>query len=46
MDRILGGKDQAIFQQRISAKYIHLEEALEEYRMNQKSSILNAKEYQ
>ncbi|CAF3639498.1 unnamed protein product [Rotaria socialis] len=39
-------KDQGIFQQRIPAKYIYLEEALEEYRINKKTSILNDKEYQ
>jgi hypothetical protein len=39
-------KDQTIFQQRIPAKYIYLEEALEEYRINKKVSILNDKEYQ
>ncbi|CAF3763323.1 unnamed protein product [Rotaria sordida] len=39
-------KDQNIFQQRIPAKYIYLEEALEEYRINKKISMLNDKEYQ
>ncbi|CAF3674601.1 unnamed protein product [Adineta steineri] len=39
-------KDQTIFQQRIPAKYIYLEELLEEYRLNKKISILNDKEYQ
>ncbi|UJR21881.1 hypothetical protein I4U23_024954 [Adineta vaga] len=39
-------KDQTIFQQRIPAKYIYLEEALEDYRLNKKSSILNDKQYQ
>ena len=41
-----GGKDQTIFQQRIPAKYIQLEEALEVYRINKKTLILNEKEYQ
>jgi hypothetical protein len=41
-----GGKDQTIFQQRIPAKYIQLEELLEDYRTNKKTSILNEKEYQ
>ena len=41
-----GGKDQTIFQQRIPAKYILLEEALEGYRINKKTLILNEKEYQ
>ncbi|CAF5068031.1 unnamed protein product, partial [Rotaria sp. Silwood1] len=39
-------KDQNIFQQRIPAKYIYLEDALEEYRLNKKISMLNDKEYQ
>ncbi|CAF0818437.1 unnamed protein product [Adineta ricciae] len=39
-------KDQTIFQQRIPAKYIYLEEALEEHRSNKKTFILNDKEYQ
>lgn len=39
-------KDQSLFQQRIPAKYIYLEEALEEYRLNKKIPILNDKEYQ
>ncbi|CAF3301580.1 unnamed protein product [Rotaria sp. Silwood2] len=39
-------KDQNIFQQRIPAKYIYLEEALEEYQINKKISMLNDKEYQ
>lgn len=39
-------KDQAIFQQRIPAKYIYLEDALEEYRLTKKASIMNDKEYQ
>ncbi len=41
-----GGKDQTIFQQRIPAKYIQLEEVLENYRINKKKLILNEKEYQ
>ncbi len=41
-----GGKDQTLFQQRIPAKYIQLEEVLEDYRINKKTSILNEKEYQ
>lgn len=39
-------KDQNAFQQRIPAKYIYLEEALEEYRLNKKINVLNEKEYQ
>jgi hypothetical protein len=41
-----GGKDQTIFQQRIPAKYIYLEEALEQYRSSGQTSILNEKDYQ
>ena len=41
-----GGKDQTIFQQRIPAKYIYLEEALEQYRNSGQTSILNEKDYQ
>ena len=40
-----GGKDQTIFQQRIPAKYIYLEEALEQYRDSGQTSILNEKDY-
>ena len=40
-----GGKDQALFQQRIPSKYIQLEDFLEDYRINKKNSILNEKEY-
>ncbi|CAF1237052.1 unnamed protein product [Rotaria sp. Silwood1] len=40
-----GGQDQTVFQPRIPAKYIYLEEALEEYRHNRKKSILTEKEY-
>ncbi|CAF2762688.1 unnamed protein product [Rotaria sp. Silwood2] len=31
-----GGQDQTVFQPRFPAKYIYLEEALEEYRQNRK----------
>lgn len=41
-----GGKDQTIFQQRIPAKYIQLEEVLENYRINKKTLVLDEKEYQ
>jgi hypothetical protein len=42
----LGGKEQAVYQQRIPAKYICLEEALDNYRCEQKSSVLTEQEYQ